>query len=94
MYEEATGEEAVISLQDIDLFKESIDSLVKYDKLGALLAQFPPSFRNDSFGQQILNAISRAFGQYRLAVELRNRSWSDDPSIAALIKGKNVLGFK
>jgi len=26
MYEEATGEEAVISLQDIDLFKESIDS--------------------------------------------------------------------
>jgi len=90
MYEEATGEEAVISLQDIDLFKKSIDPLVKYDKLGALLAQFPPSFRNDSFGQQIINAISRAFGQYRLGVELRNRSWSDDPSIATLLKENNV----
>ncbi len=35
MYKEATGEEAVISLQDIDTFKRSIDPLVKYGKLGA-----------------------------------------------------------
>ncbi len=90
MYKEATGEEAVISLQDIDIFKRSIDPLVKYGKLGALLAQFPPSFKNDSFGQQILNAVSRAFGQYRLAVELRHRSWSDDPSIATLLKENNM----
>jgi uncharacterized protein YecE (DUF72 family) len=30
------------------------------------------------------------FGQYRLAVELRHRSWSDDPNIAALLKENNV----
>jgi uncharacterized protein YecE (DUF72 family) len=74
----------------IDLFKRSIDPLMKYGKLGALLAQFPPSFRNDSFGQQILNAVSRAFREYRLAVELRHRSWSDDPNIANLLKESNV----
>jgi len=90
MYKEATGEEAVISLQDIDIFKRSIEPLVQYGKLGALLAQFPPSFRNDSFGQQIINAVSRAFGQYRLAVELRHRSWSDDPNIATLLRENNV----
>ncbi len=91
MYKEATGEEAVISLQDIDIFKRSIDPLVKYGKLGALLAQFPPSFKNDSFGQQILNVVSRAFGQYRLAVELRHRSWSDDANIAQLLRENNVI---
>ena len=90
MYKEATGEEAVISLQDVDIFKRSIDPLLKSDKLGALLAQFPPSFRNDSFGQRVINALSRLFGQYRLAVELRHRSWSDDPDIATLLKENNV----
>ena len=86
MYKEATGEEAVISQKDVDIFKQSIEPLVKYGKLGALLAQFPPSFKNDSYGKQILNAVIRAFGQYRLAVELRHRSWSDDKETATLLK--------
>ena len=90
MYKEATGEEAAISLQDVDIFKRSIEPLLKSDKLGALLAQFPPSFRNDSFGQQVINAVSRLFGPYRLAVELRHRSWSDDPNTATLLKENNV----
>jgi uncharacterized protein YecE (DUF72 family) len=63
---------------------------LKGNKLGALLAQFPPSFRNDSFGQRVLTAVSRLFGQYRLAVELRHRSWSDDPDTAKLLKEHNV----
>jgi len=90
MYKEATGEEAVISQQDIDLFIQGIEPLVRYGKLGALLAQFPPSFRNDSYGQQILKAVSKTFGQYRLAVELRHRSWSDDENTAHLLRENNV----
>jgi uncharacterized protein YecE (DUF72 family) len=90
MYEEATGEEAAISQEDVDVFKRSIEPLSKSGKLGALLAQFPPSFRNDSFGQQVINAVSRLFGQYRLAVELRHRSWSDDPNTATLLRENNV----
>jgi uncharacterized protein YecE (DUF72 family) len=90
MYKEATGEEAAISLQDVDIFKRSIEPLLKSDKLGALLAQFPPSFRNDSFGQRVITAVSRLFGQYRLAVELRHISWSDDPNTATLLKENNV----
>lgn len=86
MYKEATGEEAVISQRDVDIFKQSIEPLVKYGKLGALLAQFPPSFKNDSYGKQILNAVIRTFGQYRLAVELRHRSWSDDKETATLLR--------
>ncbi len=90
MYEEATGEVASISQDDVDLFKQSIEPLAVSGKLGALLAQFPPSFKNDRYGQQILLAVIRAFGKYRLAVELRHRSWSDDRNFAQLLRDNNV----
>ena len=90
MYEAATGEAAVISQRDVDLFNNGIEPLYKSGKLGALLAQFPPSFKNDRHGQQILSAVIRTFGQYRLAVELRHRSWSDDRRTADLLSEQNV----
>lgn len=90
MYEESTGEDAVISQQDVDVFNRSIEPLVRYGKLGTLLAQFPPSFKNEGYGQKILAAVIRIFGEYRLAVELRHRSWSDDPNIAGLLKENNI----
>ena len=90
MYKEATGEDAVISQKDVDIFNRSIEPLAKYGKLGALLAQFPPSFKNDDFGQQILDAVNRTFSQYRLAVELRHRSWSDDENVAKFLRERNV----
>ena len=90
MYEEATGEDAVISQKDVGQFKQSIEPLANSGKLGALLAQFPPSFKNDNYGRQILPAVIRAFGSYRLAVELRHRSWSDDEDFAQLLRDNNV----
>jgi uncharacterized protein YecE (DUF72 family) len=90
MYKEATGEEASISQADVDEFNRSLEPLVKSGKLGALLAQFPPSFKNDDYGQQILGAVMNTFGQYPLAVELRHRSWSDDENTAKLLRENNV----
>ena len=90
MYEEATGEEAAISQKDVDQFKQSIEPLANSGKLGALLAQFPPSFKNDKYGQQIILAVIRTFGSYRLAVELRHRSWSDDMDFSQLLRDNNV----
>jgi uncharacterized protein YecE (DUF72 family) len=91
MYQEATGEAAVISQDDINLFKLSLDPLARYRKLGALLAQFPPSFKNDGSGQKIMEAIIRTFGEYRLAVELRHHSWSDDENTTCLLGENNVV---
>jgi len=90
MYKEATGRETIISQQDVDLFNRGIEPLARYGKLGALLAQFPPSFTNDGHGQQILKAVIKTFGHYRLAVELRHRSWSDDSNIPELLRVNNV----
>ncbi len=90
MFKEATGKEAIISEQDVALFYCGIEPLIRYNKLGTLLAQFPPSFKNDSHGMQILEAVIRVFSKYRLAVELRHRSWSDDEYTAELLKENNV----
>jgi uncharacterized protein YecE (DUF72 family) len=90
MYREATGEEAVISGEDVAIFNKGIEPLARYGKLGAILAQFPPSFRNDEYGRQILSAVIRTFNKHHLAVELRHRSWSDDSNTTKLLKENNV----
>jgi len=90
MYKQATGRDAVISSEDIAVFNKSIAPLVEGNRLGALLAQFPPSFHSSTFNRQIIRAVMRAFGGYRLAVELRHKSWSDDPQTAKLLEGGNA----
>jgi len=90
MFKEATGEVAAISQEDVDIFKSSLEPLAKAGKLGALLAQFPPSFKNTGYGKQIIGALAKTFGQYPLAVELRDRSWSDDVNTAALLRENNI----
>ena len=90
MFREATGEAAAISSADVSLFKRGIEPLVRSDKMGALLAQFPPSFVADDYDKQILRAVINAFGEYRLAVELRHKSWSDDPATEVLLRAANV----
>jgi uncharacterized protein YecE (DUF72 family) len=62
---------------DIDEFKRGIDPLASAGKLGALLAQFPPSFKSDATSLAYLNSLLEAFSGYELAVELRHKSWSD-----------------
>ncbi len=90
MYKAATGEDAVISAEDVDVFNRGIEPLVKSGRLGALLAQFPPGFKSDEYGRQIIGALAATFGKYRLAIELRHRSWSDDPGTVTLLKDNNI----
>ena len=62
---------------DLDDFRRGIDPLASAGKLGALLAQFPPSFKCDAASLDYLQWLLNAFTGYNLAVELRHRSWSD-----------------
>jgi len=62
---------------DLDEFRRGIDPIVERGKLGALLAQFPPSFKDTPPAREYLVALLRAFGAYPVAVELRHKSWSD-----------------
>jgi uncharacterized protein YecE (DUF72 family) len=62
---------------DLDEFRRGIDPLASTGRLGALLAQFPPSFKDDERSRAYLEHLLRAFHGYPVAVELRHRSWSD-----------------
>ncbi len=68
---------AQVTRSDIDDFRAGIDPLAAAGKLGAVLAQFPPSFKNNAGSHDYLSQLLRVFGDYRMAVELRHRSWSD-----------------
>ena len=68
---------AQVTQSDIDEFRSGIDPLVGAGRLGALLAQFPPSFKDSGASRDYLTQLLRAFGDYPVAVELRHRSWSD-----------------
>lgn len=80
MFLKATGQDpSDLAKTDVDEFRRAIDPLASAGKLGALLAQFPPSFRNDPNTQGYLEWLLSAFQDYQVAVELRHRSFSDDP---------------
>jgi len=68
---------AQVTQSDIDDVRAGIEPLASAGKLGALLAQFPPSFKDSPQARNYLAQLIRAFGAYPVAVELRHRSWSD-----------------
>jgi uncharacterized protein YecE (DUF72 family) len=55
-----------------------------------LLAQFPPSFVSNEHGNHMLKAVIHTFSEYKLAVELRHKSWSDDPRTAEYLHQHNT----
>jgi uncharacterized protein YecE (DUF72 family) len=68
---------AMVTESDIDDFKTGIDPITQAGKLGALLAQFPPSFTRIPASVDYLARLLRLFRDYSLAVELRHSSWND-----------------
>ena len=68
---------AQVTQNDIDEFRSGIDPLARSGRLGALLAQFPPSFKDSQASCDYLAQLLRSFGGYPVAVELRHKSWSD-----------------
>ena len=79
MFTKATGADAMdLGQRDVDEFRNAIDPLARAGKLGALLAQFPASFKNEPASRDYLEWLLKSFSDYSIAVELRHRSWSDD----------------
>jgi uncharacterized protein YecE (DUF72 family) len=75
--ERAVGALAAPTVADLDAFRRGIDPLATAGKLGAVLAQFPPSFRRTETSLDYLARLLDALAGYRIAVEVRHSSWSD-----------------
>jgi uncharacterized protein YecE (DUF72 family) len=78
LYRQFTHERlATLDEREIDLFRRGIEPLANAGKIGALLAQFPPSFKQSAASQDYLDALLDRFHDYPVAVELRHKTWSD-----------------
>ena len=72
-------------------YRRGVEPLAAAGKIGALLAQFPPSFKQNPESQGYLDALLERFRDYPVAVELRHRSWSDDfASTLSLLNSHNA----
>lgn len=65
----------------IEQFRRSIEILRGEDKLGALLLQLSPGFSPKRHQLSELDELLGAFGEYRLAIELRNRNWVEGDNL-------------
>ena len=77
LYRKFTHERGQASAEDERLFREGVDPLAEAGKLGAVLIQFPWSFKNDPEERTYLNQLVERFKDYPLVVELRHESWSN-----------------
>jgi uncharacterized protein YecE (DUF72 family) len=77
--------------KDERLAREGLDSLASEGKLGALLIQFPMSYKNTSLNREYLEQLLRQFIEYPRVVEVRHESWDQPETIAEFMR-QNV-GF-
>jgi uncharacterized protein YecE (DUF72 family) len=90
MFHKATGADPLdLDQKDVDEFRAALDPLASAGKLGALLAQFPASFKNEANTKGYLEWLLARFAEYDLAVELRHKSWSDDPKDTLQLLGEH-----
>ncbi len=76
LYQAFTHARGKASAADEKAFREGIDPLVEAGKLGAVLIQFPWSFKNDREERGYLNQLVERFKDLPLVVELRHESWN------------------
>src|SRR5271154_5129031 len=71
--------------------REGLDAIANEGRLGALLIQFPVSFKNTGLNRDYLERLLRQFIEYPRVVEVRDSSWNNPATLAAFAQ-ENV-GF-
>ena len=73
-----THDDAPISADDVREFRNYLDPLMDANRLGAILLQFPWSFRNSDASLEKLLALFRAFDAYPKALEVRHATFQNE----------------
>jgi uncharacterized protein YecE (DUF72 family) len=63
--------------------REGLDAIADGGMLGALLIQFPVSFKSTSLNREYLDRLLRQFIEYPRVVEVRDSSWNNAETLAA-----------
>ncbi|SRR5579884_877450 len=75
-----------VSGEDEKLAREGLDSIAIEGRLGAVLLQFPISFKNADDTRDYLFGLIRKFNNYPLVLEIRHESWNDPDILERLIE--------
>src|SRR4051794_27655752 len=75
--------------EDERLAREGLEALAATGKFGALLIQFPVSFKNTALNREYLETLLRQFIEYPRAVEVRHSTWNN-PETVAYFSERNV----
>jgi uncharacterized protein YecE (DUF72 family) len=76
LYRVFTHESAGGTQQDETDYRKGLDPIFQAGRLGAVLIQFPWSFKNTPSERERLGRLLRQFSQYPRVVELRHSSWN------------------
>jgi uncharacterized protein YecE (DUF72 family) len=79
-----THEAATLAADDVKAFRNYLDPLMDANRLGAILLQFPWSFKHSPGSRDKLEALFRAFAEYPKALEVRHSSFQDDEFVRFL----------
>ena len=89
LYRRFTHErETAWTREEVDEVRAGLDVLAEAEKLGALLLQFPWSFRNTEKNREWLRDLEKAFRHYPLVVEVRHLSWNEPDFYRELIESR------
>ncbi len=75
--------------EDERLAREGLDALASTGKLGALLIQFPVSFKNTPLNREYIEMLSRQFFEFPRVIEVRHSTW-DNPGTLATMEQQGV----
>jgi len=73
--------------EEVDEYKRGLEPVREAGRLGAVLVQFPWSFRAEADAYRHLEAVKRDFGDLPLVVEVRHVSWMGEEALAAVRDG-------
>jgi uncharacterized protein YecE (DUF72 family) len=80
-----------LQVSEVKVFKEGLLPMHKAGKLGAVLMQFPWSFRFTAENRDFLIQVRRAFHDFPLVAEMRHASWMSEEAVGTFIDYK--VGF-
>jgi uncharacterized protein YecE (DUF72 family) len=78
LYQKFTHERGQATEEDEKAYRMGIEPLIEAGKLGALLVQFPWSFKNTEESRAYLKQLLNRFQEYPLVVEVRHGSWNKE----------------
>jgi len=86
-----THDRSPYSQKDVDQVRQGMDPLAEASLLGAVLIQFPWSYKNNEENREWLSGLIDTFQEYPLVTEIRHQSW-DVPAFYDMLEKQNA-GF-